>query len=126
MSNVWLKAKVWTKLTVFAVVLVYLLVFVFKNLGRPVAFWYWYGSEWNTSLLIFTVITFLAGVIVMFLGRTIYKTIGQFRELRRRNDEERRDRELRDLQNKAAMLQTRPDAGAPPSEVPPSADRPAP
>jgi uncharacterized integral membrane protein len=135
MSNAWLKVKVWTKLTVLAVVLLYLLIFVFKNSGQPVKFWYWYNSEWNTSLLYFTFFTFLAGVLVMVLARTIYKTVGQFREMRRRNEQERRDRELRELQTKAAMLQTRADAGpaastepiARPADIPPTgADRPAP
>jgi uncharacterized integral membrane protein len=127
MTNVWLKVKVWTKLTVFAIVLLYLLAFVYKNSSQPVKFWYWYNSQWDTSLLYFTFFTFLAGVVVMFLGRTIYKTMGQFRELQRRNEQERRDRELRDLQTKAAMLQTRPDAAGPPaSDVPPPMDRPAP
>lgn len=134
MSNLWLKVKVWTKLSIFVLVLLYLLTFVYKNSAQSVKFWYWYNSQWDTSLLYFTFFTFLAGVLVMFLARTIYKTIGQFRELRRRNEDERRDRELRDLQSKAAMLQTRPEPRpaspepyepAAPSEPPPP-DRPTP
>jgi uncharacterized integral membrane protein len=124
MNNFWLKVKVWTKLAILFVVLVYLLVFVAKNSSQPVQFWYWYNSQWNTSLLYFTFFTFLAGVIVMVLARTIYKTLGQFRELRVRTEQERRDRELRELQAKAAMLQQRPAAAAEPA--PPVADRPAP
>lgn len=113
MSNAWLKAKVWTKLTILAVVLLYLLVFFIQNHGQQVVFWYWYKSTWNTSLLYFAFFTFLAGVLVTVLARTIYKTVGQFREMRRRNDQERRDRELRELQAKAAMLKTREGTAAP-------------
>ena len=71
MPNFWLKVKVWTKLAVFAFVVLYLLVFVAKNSGQPVTFWYWYNGVWPTSLLYFTFFTFIAGVVMTVLARTI-------------------------------------------------------
>jgi len=120
MPNFWLKVKVWTKIVVLVFVLLYLLVFVAKNSGRPVEFWYWYNGVWPTSLLYFTFATFLAGVVVTILARTIYKTISQYRELRDRTAQERRDREFKELQAKAALLQPRTPAPPPPSSDPPA------
>ncbi|HZZ41729.1 MAG TPA: hypothetical protein VFE58_02225 [Tepidisphaeraceae bacterium] len=116
MSNTWLKIKVWTKLTIFFLVLIYLLIFVSKNSSQHVEFWYWYNGIWPTSLLYFTFFTFLAGIVVTLLARTIYKTVGQFRELRHRSDQDRRDRELRELQAKTTALETR--AADVPSKTP--------
>jgi uncharacterized integral membrane protein len=121
MSSAWLKFKVWTKLAIFFVVLLYLLVFVAKNSGQPVRFWYWYNRQWDTSLLYFTFFTFIAGVVVAVLMRTIFKTIGQFREMQRRSEQERKDRELRELQAKAAMLQQRPGLVSEATASPPAA-----
>ena len=128
MSNFWLKVKVWTKLTLLFLILIYLLIFVAKNSDEPVKFWYWYNRQWDTSLLYFTFFTFLAGVVAATLARMVYKTVGQFREMRRRTEQERNERELAELRSKAAMLQQRPQPSAAPdrtSDPLPLADPPA-
>jgi uncharacterized integral membrane protein len=108
MSNFWLKIKVWTKLTLFILILLYLLIFAAKNSSQHVEFWYWYHGVWLTSLLYFSFFTFLAGILVTILARTIFKTIAQFRQLRQLAAQERRDHEIRDLQAKTASLPPHP------------------
>lgn len=122
MSTVWLKIKVWGKLSIFFLILIYFLIFIAENSGQPVNFWYWYHSVWPTSLLYFSFFTFLAGVLVTLLARTIIKTISQFREMRRRVELDRRDRELHALRTQAAMQQSRApeEPSAPPASPPPA------
>jgi uncharacterized integral membrane protein len=104
--NLWLRIKVWMKVTLFSILLVYILIFVVQNSGKTIDFWYWFGSTLHSSLLLFTLITFVAGAVVALLIRTIFKTIKQMREVEILAAE----RELADLKAKASMLQTRPVA----------------
>lgn len=125
MSTTWLKIKVWTKVVVGGLVLLYLLIFVLNNSNKDVAFWYWFGHEWNTSLLYFTFFTVVGGVLAGILLGTVRKTLAQVRELRKRTEQERKDRQLKELQSKAAMLQTRPEplpVADPASDKSPPAD----
>jgi uncharacterized integral membrane protein len=114
--NLWVKIKVWTKMTVVALVAIYLMIFVIKNSGQYVVFWYWHTSTW--PLLAFTFFTFLAGVVVTLLVRTTWKTIWQIRDMRKRSAGERAQRELADMRAKAAMLQTKPSPDMSPSPPP--------
>jgi uncharacterized integral membrane protein len=107
--NLWLRIKVWTKVTLFSILLVYILIFVVKNSGKSVEFWYWFDATLKSSLLLFTVITFAAGAIVALLTRTILKTLSQLREVKRLDAE----RELAAMRAKAGMLQTKPAPSEP-------------
>jgi uncharacterized integral membrane protein len=102
--TLWLRIKVWTRIIVFSVLLIYILIFVGKNSGKGVEFWYWYDATLKSSLLLFTFITFIAGAVVAMLLRTIFKTASQVREVQRLTAQ----RELAEMKAKAAMLQTRP------------------
>jgi uncharacterized integral membrane protein len=125
MSTTWLKIKVWTKLTVAALLLLYLLLFILNNSNKPVEFWFFPAHTWTTSLLYFSFFTFLAGLLTAVLTRTSLKTLSQMRDLKKRTAQERKDRELKELQSKASLLQSRPDlatgSSAPPT---PPADTP--
>jgi uncharacterized integral membrane protein len=112
MNNVWLKIRVWTKSILAVLILAYLLAFMFANSGKTVTFWYFFGQEPQTSLLFFTLFTFLFGVIVTLLVRAFFKTMRQIRELREKNRVAKLERENADMRSKAAMLKTR-EAGAP-------------
>jgi uncharacterized integral membrane protein len=102
--NLWLRIKVWLKVTLFSILLVYILIFITKNSGKSVEFWYWYNGTLQSSLLLFTLITFFAGAIAALLIRTIFKTLSQIRQVKKLNAE----RELAEMKAKASMLQTRP------------------
>ena len=107
MNSLWLKIKIWTKGIVATLLLVYILFFIIKNSGHPVKFWWFFGQEPETSLLVFTFFTFLFGVMVTLLVRAAFKTIRQLREYREKNRTARLEREVADMRTKASMLKTR-------------------
>lgn len=107
MGNLWLKIKVWTKGIIVGALLIYALIFIIKNSGEQVTFWYWFGQQQPTSVLWLVAITFLVGVIGTILVRTTFTTIRQIRDIRHKNRIDRLERETAEMKAKAARLQTR-------------------
>src|SRR5436190_1644792 len=64
MQNLWLKIKIWTKITIAALIGLYVLFFVIKNGDQTAHFWYWYGREYQGSLLSLVGFAFLIGGMV--------------------------------------------------------------
>jgi hypothetical protein len=110
MANVWLKIKVGTKIAIFAILSIATLVFVVQNINRPVKVWLW--NEYDTTVLKLLFFTVLVSVIFTVLIATAFRTVRQIKELRSRSRAERLEEEIRDMKEKASMLQTRPSAGA--------------
>ena len=115
MGSIWLKIKIWTKVLLFAAVVIYLMLFMLKNSGETKHFvlWIWFGHEPDRPILVFIFFTFLAGVVVTILVRTIWKTVAQVRDVRRRNRQDKLERDIADMKSKAARLQTRATIGDP-------------
>ncbi|MCC6239619.1 MAG: hypothetical protein IT448_04905 [Phycisphaerales bacterium] len=110
MNNLWIKIKLWTKSAVVLILVVYIISFIVKNGGQTVGFWYWFFADTvNTSLLTFTFLTFLFGVVATLMVRTVFKTLRQFRKMRKENQVNRLVKENAEMRSKAAMLQTRTD-----------------
>jgi len=105
MSDLWIKIKFWLKTTLVSVVAIYTILFIYNNSGvsRQVTFWWWFKQEPQTSVFILAVISFLAGVMSTLLIRTTFTTLKQFRLLKMAKAQ----RELAEMQTKAAKLQTR-------------------
>jgi uncharacterized integral membrane protein len=122
MGNFWLKFKVWTKGILVALLVLYVLAFMLKNTGQaPVKLWFWFNTELTISPLLLVFTTFLIGIVFAILARTTFTTIRQIRELRHRSRTDKLEREVADMKNKAAMLQTRPGgAGGGSSSSPPA------
>jgi uncharacterized integral membrane protein len=108
----WLKIKIWTKTIVVGALVLYALLFILNNSGQSVKFWYWFRREYETSMLVLILITFLAGVIGTLLVRTTLSTIRQIREARARARTDRLEREVADMKVKAAMLKTKSAPGS--------------
>ena len=108
MGNFWLKIKVWTKITVAGLITLYLLIFVLKNDGQKVTFWYWINRQYEGSLLSLVFFAFLIGGLVAILATTTVRTLRQIREIRARSRSHRLEEEVASMKAKAAMLQTRP------------------
>src|SRR5207244_6045966 len=109
MGNFWLKIKVWSKVLVVSALVLYGLMFILKNSGQSVKFWFWFFKDpYETSLLLLVFCTFLAGVIAAILAGTTFKTIRQIREMRQRSRSERLARDVEEMKSKAARLQTKP------------------
>ena len=92
----------------------YLLIFIIKNMGPDVTFWYWYNRTIQASMLFLIACAFIAGVIVTILTRMMYRTARQFTTMRNASRTEKLEREVADMKAKAAMLQTKgttPTAG---------------
>ena len=108
MGNIWLKIKVWTKAIIVSALVLYALLFVLKNSEKPVTFWFWFGRQYDTSLLVLVFFTFLAGIVATVLVRTSFVTIRQIREIKARNRSEKLARDVEEMKSKAARLQTKP------------------
>ncbi len=116
MNNVWLKIKLWTKIAICAFVAVYLLVFIIKNNGEDVKFWYWYNRQpFTASILLLVIASFLTGILVAILTRMMFRTAKQISAMRNSARTEKLEREVADMKVKAAMLQTRASPSAPAS-----------
>jgi uncharacterized integral membrane protein len=107
-NDVWLKIKAWTKAIVFALIVIYALLFVIKNNDRHVTFWWWYDKNTDTTVFLLAAFAFLAGIVFAFLVKTTWTTLRQIRELRLRSRTDKLERDMADMQTKAAMLQTKP------------------
>lgn len=119
MGSLWLKIKIWTKVTVALLIGLYILIFVYKNSGQPVAFWYWFNRKYEGSLLSLVAFAFLIGGLVAILATTTLRTIRQVKELRARTRSQRLEAEVQDMKTKAAMLQTKSTIDPPPTVFPP-------
>lgn len=108
MNNLWLRIWVGIKVTLFAVLFLYVIVFVAKNSEKQVTPWFWYKTEPQTSVLLLVLYAFLAGILATILVRTTFVTVRQIRDLRERQRAERLEKQMRDMQTKAAMLRTKP------------------
>src|SRR5438067_11454310 len=122
MGNIWLKIKVWTKVIIVSMLVLYGLLFVLKNSEKPVTFWFWFGRQYDTSLLVLVFFTFIAGIIAAVLVRTSFVTIRQIREIKARNRSERMARDVEEMKSKASRLQTKPLSSSEPAPVAPDAD----
>ena len=110
MGSVWLKIKVGTKIAIFALLTIATLVFVVQNINRPVKVWLW--NEYDTTVLKLLFFTVLVSVIFTVLIATGFRTVRQIREIRARSRSQRLEDEIRDMKEKASMLQTRSPGGA--------------
>jgi uncharacterized membrane protein YciS (DUF1049 family) len=107
MNDLWLTIKAWFKGIIFVAILLYASVFIYKNNGETVKFWYWSQST-ETSVFMLASSAFIAGIIFAIIVRTTWKTWRQISEIRGRSRTGKLEREMADMKAKAAMLQTRP------------------
>ena len=110
MNNLWLRIKIWFKVAVVAALVLYVIVFTAKNSREQVHFWYWYNQTLDKTVLVLVLCSFIAGVLACLLFRTMFRTVRQVQDLQERSRAQRIDRQVADLHNKAAMLQTKPQA----------------
>jgi hypothetical protein len=105
MSDLWINIKFWLKTTLVSLLSIYVLLFIWKNSGQAVKFW-WFPLQdsLNTSVLYLSAGAFLAGVVATILAKTTLTTIKQFRIIRAAKAQ----RQLADAQAKAAKLKTLP------------------
>ena len=111
MNELWLSIKAWTQRILLAALVIYAGLYVYKNSGTPVKFWFWFNREDSTSVFFLTSGAFFAGIIFTILAGTALKTLKQIRDLRSRGRQEKIERDLNEMKTKAAMLQTRPAGG---------------
>ena len=119
MANLWLKFKVGTKLAIFFILLIATLLFVFNNINKSVTIWLW--NDYQTTLLKVLFFTVLVSVVFTILIGTAFRTIRQIREIRARSRSQKLEEEIREMKEKASMLQTRPAGGTGSTTTPVSA-----
>jgi len=104
MSDLWINIKFWIKTTLISVLVIYVLLFVFQNRGQPVKFWYFpLQDSLETSALYLSAGAFAAGILAAVLVKTTFTTLKQFRLMKAAKAQ----RELAEIQSKAARLQTK-------------------
>jgi hypothetical protein len=108
MGDFWFKLKIWAKTTLFAVLFIYAILFIYNNSGEPVHFWWWFGHNYEHEKLTFGFVSFLGGVILTLIVRTSLATMQQMRDLQSRSRSQRIEKDLQDMKEKAARLQSRP------------------
>ena len=121
MNDAWLKIKAWTKGIVIALFAIYALIFIYNNSGvdKHVDFWWWFGKIHETTVFLLALWGFLAGVVTTGVLLTTWNTLRQLRAMRHQARTERLERDMADMQAKAALLQPRPGlAPAAASSVP--------
>jgi hypothetical protein len=108
MGDFWFKLKIWAKTTLFAVLFIYAILFIYNNSNEQVHFWWWFGHNYEHEKLTFGFASFLGGVILTLVVRTWFATMHQMRELQSRSRAQRIEKDLQDMKEKAARLQSRP------------------
>jgi hypothetical protein len=107
MNDLWLTIKAWFKGIVFVSILLYAFIFIYKNNGETVHFWWW-SQPTETSVFFLSISAFIAGILFTIIFRTTWKTWRQISEISGRSRTGKLEREMADMKAKAAMLQTRP------------------
>jgi hypothetical protein len=113
MAMTWTKIKLWTKVSVFGVVAIYLIAFILVNRNAEIdpALDFLFKKHARPNALLVLLLTAIFSVFSWWLFKTVFKTLRQMREVKRRAHLERIEREHADMVAKAAKLQTRPGAG---------------
>jgi uncharacterized integral membrane protein len=115
MNTLWLKIKVWTKIVVTFLVILFVLLFIFTNRNATVepALNLVVVKFEHAGILTVLLITAAVSIFGWWLFRTIFRTIRQLGELRRRSALDKLQRAEADRTAKASMLKTRPDSTTP-------------
>lgn len=103
--SLWAKCKIWAKVALFSAVTLYVLLFLLKNTGsdRQVPLWVWFYKTPTTPVLVLLPLTFLFGVVSTLLVRTIFRTVRQLNDMKRRKME----KEAAAIITRAAKLRVR-------------------
>ncbi len=103
--NLWLKIRVWSKIIFFSIIALYILLFALNNLTTKTKLWVFFGQEWTfeSSVLLMALGAFVLGIIATLLTRTIFRTMAQLREMKRK----RMEKEAVAIISRASKLRTR-------------------
>ena len=103
--SLWAKCKIWAKVAVFSAIAIYVALFLLKNTGtdRQVTLWVWFYKTPTAPVLIVLPLTFVFGVVTTLLTRTIFRTVRQLNEMKRRKME----KEAAAIITRAAKLRVR-------------------
>ena len=108
MNDLWLNIKAWAQRILLALLVIYFGLYIYKNSGMTVKLWWWFRPEFQTTVFVLTSGAFVVGILFTFLATTTLRTLKQIREMRHRGRQERLEKDIEEMKNKAAMLQTRP------------------
>jgi hypothetical protein len=112
MANTWAKIKLWTKTIVFSVIAIYLIIFVIDNRDCSIELDFLVVPKRKFNGLLVLFLTAVLSIFGWWLFKTVFKTVRQLRDVKRRAHLERIEKEHADMVAKAAKLQTRPEAKA--------------
>src|SRR3954463_7163983 len=98
MSDLWINIKFWIKTTLISVIVIYVILFIYKNSGEAVKFWFFpLQDTLQTSVLYLSASAFFAGILTAVLVKTTFTTLKQFRLMKAAKAQ----KELAEIQAKA-------------------------
>jgi hypothetical protein len=117
MKTTWLKIKLWIKVTVFSVIALYVIGFIIANRNARVdpSLDFLFKKYDNANVLLVLLLTGVLSIFGWWLFKTVFKTIRQMRDVKRRAHLERIEREHAEMIAKAAKLKMRPEVEATPT-----------
>lgn len=114
MATTWMKIKLWTKISIFGAVAIYLIAFVLVNRNAEIApaLDFLFKKHERPNALLVLLLTSIFSIMSWWLFKTVFKTLRQMRDVRRRAYLERIEKEHAEMVAKAGKLQTRSERGA--------------
>src|SRR2546423_9448341 len=113
MVNTWMKIKVWTRFILIGALVLYLIGFVLLNrhavIDKDLDFVFKTYERPNALLVL--LLTAIFSIFGWWLIRTVFKTVRQLREVRRRGDLQRVEREKPRIVGQGARAEERPVGG---------------
>ncbi|HLL91000.1 MAG TPA: hypothetical protein VK324_16995 [Tepidisphaeraceae bacterium] len=111
-DTLWQKIKLWSKIVILGLVLLHALLFIFLNLGTVIEprLSLIYKTYDRPNFLVVTLVTSVVSIFGWWMFWLVFRTLRQIREVGTRARTDRLEREMEQIKQKAAMLQTRPDA----------------
>src|SRR5258708_5202724 len=106
MKTSWLKLKLWSKVTVFGGIALYVVGFIIANRNARVdpTLNFLFKEYEKPSVLLVLLLTGLTSVFGWWLFKTVFKTVRQMRDVKRRAHLERIEREHAEMIAEAAKL----------------------
>jgi len=121
--SIWQKIWFWTKLGLGALVVIHTVLFIVLNMNvrvQPTLSLIYTRYE-SPSVLWVVMWTAVLSVVGWWLFRAVYKTLRQMQDAYDRQSKQKMERDVADMQEKVAMLQTRADPT--PTEATPDPNR---
>ena len=113
MKNTWRKITLWTKTISIVLICVYVLLFIIKNSGATTKINFIFQTYDNVSALGLMFFTSLTTIVAWWITSTVFRTMRKVRDMQRKNEIEKIEKDHKEMLDKASRLQTKPEITSP-------------